>query len=348
VSFSPPALVDFATAALTRAGMDEDKAAVVGELLVEADLMGHDTHGLNLLDRYVAELRKGTLSGHGSPEILKDRGAVAQWDGNWLSGVWLTVKALETAAEKAHRFGIGVVNIRRAHHTACLAAFLPRVTSQGLVAIIASSDPSPAAASVAAFGGLDRVLGPDPLAVGIPTDGDPILIDTSASITTNGMTGRIAAEGGRLPGQWVQDAAGNLSDDPSVLAADPPGTLLLTGGQDHGQKGYATALLVEALTHGLAGYGRRNAERRWTAAIFVQVIDPEAFAGIDDFGAETGFLAAACRASRPHPDFGAVRLPGQRALERKREAERHGLTLRADIVARLEKLADELGLPALS
>ena len=113
-------------------------------------------------------------------------------------------------------------------------------------------------AGVAPFGGRKAVYTPDPFADGIPTDGDPILIDISACITTNGLANRMKREGKRFPGVWALDAAGTPTDDPAAFLADPPGTLLPTGGTDHGHKGYGLALMVEALTQGLGGFGRAD------------------------------------------------------------------------------------------
>jgi LDH2 family malate/lactate/ureidoglycolate dehydrogenase len=164
------------------------------------------------------------------------------------------------------------------------------------------------------------VLTPDPIAVGIPTDGDPILIDISASITTNGMVSRMRREGKHFPGPWALDAAGRPTDDTEVLFADPPGTLLPVGGTDHGHKGYGLALLVEALTQGLSGFGRAEKPTQWGASVFVQAIDPAAFGGAVEFRRETGWLATACRSALPAPGVDSVRLPGQRGLDRKRRA----------------------------
>ena len=342
MNFAPEYLIDFTAQALSKSGM-ASRARVVAEILVEADLMGHDTHGLALLPAYVGELERGTMLGEGEPEVLRDHGAVAHWDGKWLSGVSLVAAAINDAAHKARSFGMGAVSIKRAHHTACLQAYLERATQQGLMVMIASSDP--ASATVAPFGGLDPVLGPDPIAVGIPTKGDPILIDMSSSITTNGMVARTSAEGGRLKGRWLQDREGNLADDPAVLSTSPPGTMLLTGGHDHGQKGYGLALTVEALSQGLAGWGRQNADKRWTASVFVQVFDPAAFAGEDEFTDQTDFLAGLCRASRPLQNVAAVRLPGEQALARRKLALTDGLELRGNIVSRLVELSQQLSIP---
>ena len=159
---------------------------------------------------------------------------------------------------------------------------------------------------------------PDPVAVGIPTDGDPILVDISASITTNGMSNRLRREGKRFPGAWAIDAAGRETDDPSALFTDPPGTILPIGGAGYGHKGYGLALTIEALTQGLGGFGRAEAPTGWGASVFVQVIDPAAFGGSADFRRETSWTAAACRTNPPVPGVDAVRLPGQRGLARWR------------------------------
>jgi LDH2 family malate/lactate/ureidoglycolate dehydrogenase len=277
----------------------------------------------------------------GGPEVVNDAPAALTWDGRRLPGPWLVLQAMAAATERARKLGTGTVVIRRSHHIGCLAAFLQRATDRGLMVIIASSDP--AVAAVAPFGGRKAVLTPDPIAVGIPTDGDPILVDVSASITTNGLTDRLRREGKRFPGPWALDAAGRPTDDPAVLFADPPGTLLPIGGTDHGHKGYGLALLVEALTQGLGGFGRAEAPTGWGASVFVQAIDPAAFGGLDAFRRETGWTAAACRDNPPAPGVDAVRLPGQRGLGRKRRALADGVALYPGIMAALTPHARKLG-----
>jgi LDH2 family malate/lactate/ureidoglycolate dehydrogenase len=275
--YRPADLIEYATALFAAAGCDGDKPATIAAALVEADLLGHTTHGLQLAPAYLRELESGAMIGRGDPEVITDRGNAIVWDGRRLPGIWLTATAVELAVERAKTNGIVAVAIRRSHHIGCLATFLQKATDRGLMMIIASSDP--AVASVAPFGGRKAVFTPDPLAVGIPTDGDPILIDMSASITTNGMSSRLRAEGKRFPGKWALDAAGQPTDDPAALFTDPPGTILPSGGADHGHKGYGLALLIEALTQGLGGLGRAESPAGWGAAVYIQVIDPAAFGG---------------------------------------------------------------------
>jgi LDH2 family malate/lactate/ureidoglycolate dehydrogenase len=337
-------LVEHARALFAAAGCDGDKPATIAEGLVEADLLGHSTHGLQLATAYLGELEAGTMTPRGEPEVVADRGGAVTWDGRRLPGLWLTARAVDLAIERAASHGIVAVVIRRSHHIGCLASFLQRATNRGLMITIASSDP--ADASVAPFGGRKAVFTPDPVAIGIPTDGDPVLVDISASITTNGMSNRLRREGKRFPGAWAIDSAGHETDDPAALFTDPPGTILPIGGAVYGHKGYGLALTIEALTQGLGGFGRAEAPTGWGASVFVQVIDPAAFGGSADFRRETSWTAAACRTNPPVPGVDAVRLPGERGLERKRQALVDGVALYAGIMPALAPWAEKLRVPA--
>ena len=185
------------------------------------------------------------------------------------------------------------------------------------------------------------VYTPNPVAYGIPTPDGPMLIDISASITTNNMSQRLIREGRQYDHDWLMDAEGNPSRDPKVL--DAGGSLLPTGGFDHGQKGYGMALQVEAITQGLAGYGRADAPKGTNAAVTVQVWDPEAFGGRDAFLRQTGWLADACHATPPRPGVSHVRLPGEAALGRKKTALADGVVLYPTIIGSIEPHAERLG-----
>ena len=331
-------LVGYASSLLTAAGLDADKSAVVARLLVTADAMGHDTHGLAQLPDYLDEIVTGRMRTTGEPEVLVDRPAACVWDGRTLPGVWLVDRAVRIATARAQSHGLCVITIRRSHHIACLAAYLLAATGQGMMAIIACSDPSEA--QVAPHGGRRPVFMPDPIAVGIPTQGDPILVDFSTSITTAGMTARLRREKKRFPGLWALDADGRPSDDPNVM---PAGALLPAGGLDHGHKGTGLAWMVEALTQGLSGYGRADPDHGWGGSVFVQVLDPALFAGRADFTRQTERIANAHRASPSRDPQRPLRLPGARALAGLRRAQSEGLTPRTDILAALEPWATRLG-----
>ncbi|MCX8997336.1 Ldh family oxidoreductase [Rhizobiaceae bacterium BDR2-2] len=332
-------LRDFAVALFRAAGLGEAKAAAVGHYLVEADLMGHDTHGLALAPWYLQGIADGVMTKDGEPDTVSDRGAAICWRGNRLPGAWLVSEGVKLTCERARRHGTATLAIGDSHHIGALAAYLPEATAQGLMISIASSSPS--GAQVAPFGGLKGVFTPDPVAYGIPTPADPILIDISASITTVNMAQRMLREGRSYRHDWLMDAEGAPSHDPQTVTEG--GTLLPTGGLDHGQKGYGMALSVEALTQGLAGYGRADAPTGTNAAVTITVHDPEAFGGRDAFLRQTGWLAKACLASPPRVPGKPVRLPGQAALERRRRALADGVDLYPSIVPALKTEAERLG-----
>ena len=139
--WQPQQLEEFARALFAAAGFDAEKAEVTARLLVAADVMGHTTHGLQLAGAYLDHAREGRMPVTGEPEIVMQTPATLLWDGRYLPGLWLTDKAMGEAIARARAVGIGAVSIRRSHHIGCLAVFLERATSQGLMAIVASSDP---------------------------------------------------------------------------------------------------------------------------------------------------------------------------------------------------------------
>jgi L-lactate dehydrogenase len=334
-------LARFARVLLEHAGLDTDKALAVADILVEGDLLGHDTHGLQLLPAYLKELQAGNMQKSGSPRVLRDRPAAITWDAQRLPGPWIVRQAIEEAVPRARALGTCSVAISRSHHTACLAAYLKRVTDEGLAILLACSDPNNTA--VAPHGGMRGVFTPNPIAAGWPTGGDPVLIDVSSSITTNGMTLRLRDQGRKFPGQWLIDAQGNLTDDPLVMQQEPRGALLPVGGVEYGHKGYALGLLVEMLSGSLAGHGRADPQTGWSANVFLEVFDPGAFAGYHDFVRQSAFLAAACRNTPPRPGIDKVRLPGERALARRAEQLATGVALHPDIMPALAPWTGKLG-----
>lgn len=337
-------LVTFTATLFERAGMEAEKAQTTSALLVQADCMGHTTHGLALAPAYLRDLEAGKMRGAGEPEVISDRPGAALWDGGYLPGLWLTAKAVDLGLARVKQQGVVVISIRRSHHIGCLAVFLTRATQAGCLAIVSCSDPS--VATVAPFGGTKPLYTPNPIAIGVPTDGDPILIDISASITTNGYTGRLHREGKKLEHEWLLDSAGHPSNDPAVLFTNPPGTILPTGGLDHGHKGYGLALTVESLTQALSGHGRADTPTQWGASTYVQIVDPAAFGGSVEFIRQTSWLAAACRANPPRPDLPPVRLPGENASVKARAAAKDGVALYPAILDGLSPWSEKFGVPA--
>ncbi len=334
-------LLRYARQLLAAAGLDAEKANAVAEILLEGDLLGHNTHGLGLLAQYLAELESGKMTRDGAPTVLADHDAAITWDGRRLPGPWLVLQAMALAGERAAQLGTCTVVIRRSHHIACLAAFLKRATDQGLMMLLTCSDPN--GESVAPFGGLDAVFTPNPISAGIPTSTLPVLMDVSTSATTNGLTARLHKEGRQLPAAWVMDGHGQPSADPAVLFQEPKGTILPLGGIDSGHKGYGLTLLVEALTGGLAGHGRADAKEGWGATVFLQIIDPRAFGGLDAFKRQTDTVTERCRASRPAQTDKPVRTPGEGGLRLSEKQLRDGVDLYPSILPSLAPWAEKYG-----
>ncbi len=344
--FAASDLVAFASALLTRVGLDAEKAAAVGEILVEGDLLGHTTHGLALLPQYLAEAEKGSMRKTGEPRVVADFPATVTWDGARLPGPWLVRRAIDLAIPRAKTQGICAVSIRRSHHIGCLAAYLQRVAEEGLMVMLTCSDPN--VCSVAPHGGRREVFTPNPLAAAWPTAGDPVILDVSMSITTNGLTKRLHTEGKRFPGAWALTADGEPTDDPGALYTKPPGTLLPMGGVDHGHKGYAFALLVEALTGALAGHGRADPGEGWGATVFLQVMNPACFGGVEEFRRQAEHVAATCRATPARAGFEHVRLPGESGLRRRAEQLAQGVALHPSILPALQAWSEKLNIPSPS
>jgi L-lactate dehydrogenase len=236
----------------------------------------------------------------------------------------------------------GVVTgaISNSHHTCALAAYLRRVAERGYVAQISASNP--AASRMAPFGGTEPLLTPNPMAAGFPTLGDPVMIDVSCSITTTTMTATLARRGERFPEAWALTATGVPTDDPTEVV-ERKGSLMPLGGALKGHKGYSLALMVDLMGQGLAGHGRADAPKTISQAVFLQVIDPDAFGGKDAFLRQSTHLAEACRANRPAPGVSSVRVPGDSATRKRRQALAEGVPVAKAMVGTLRERAVALG-----
>ena len=146
-----------------------------------------------------------------------------------------------------------------------------------------------------------------------------------------------------MPGPWLVDPQGHATDDPAVMMQEPRGAILPLGGLDLGHKGFALALLVEALTSGLAGHGRADGPKRWGGSVFVQLLDPDAFGGRAAFTRQMSHLAALCHDTPVAEGNPAVRLPGEGALARRARQVRDGVDLFPKALPQLKPYAERYG-----
>lgn len=338
-------LQPLAEALFAAAGLDAGKAASMARMLVLTDMMGRHTHGVAQVGAYLDQIAKGQMTRDGAPDIVRDTGATLVWDGGYRPGLWLVEQALGIGCARVKQHGVFTFAMRRSHHIGCLAALAKGATDRGLFVMLASSGPH--SRFVAPFGGKQALLSPNPFAVGYPTPRDPVLVDICASLTTVSMTREKAAAGAAFEHAWLMDNDGRPTRDPRVLEQPTDrGSLLLLGGYEAGHKGFGLALMVEALTQGLAGYGRRDRPTNWGAGVYLQLMDPAAFAGAEAFAEQMEFLVDRCHANPPIDPARPVRLPGEQAARNIEAARREGVRVSAETRASLTAWAARLGVDA--
>ena len=222
-------LQGFAFELLCKNGLHADLARTVTATLLEGDLLGHTTHGLQLLAPYLSELDADTMTKAGEPIVVQDHGMSLFWDGNYLPGPWLVNKAIDKGFKRLRSHPVFTVSIKQSHHIACLEAYIERVARQGFLIILTTSDPT-LGSKVAPFGSRTPVYTPNPIAAGWPLKDDLVMLDISMSTTTIGLTQRLSRQNARLPDKWLLDAEGHPTDDPAVIFEEPSGSILPLGG----------------------------------------------------------------------------------------------------------------------
>jgi L-lactate dehydrogenase len=327
-------LRNFAVKMLLRAEVDPDKAEAMAARMIDGDLLGHRTHGLAFLSTYMERITGGHITGNGEITTINDSPGSFSWQANRLPGAWVMEQATEKILQQTQEHPVVTAAIADCSHIGCLQSYLLPFTEKNLVVLMAVSNPG--VVSVAPFGGLDPVVTTNPIAMGFPTSGDPVLIDQCTSVASNALFDSYLLEGRKLPGNWLVDPEGHPSDDPQVLTSTPPGSIMPLGGEDFGYKGFALALMVEVLALAIPGYGRRSSPNRFGQGVFLQVIDPERFAGSQAYLDEVDHLVAATKASRVPAGKPPVRLPGEKALKSMREQQRSGVQISQQTHIRLE------------
>jgi L-lactate dehydrogenase len=335
------ALHAYATKLLEAVGLAHERSEAVADSLVQSELLGHRTHGLAWMPTYLQRVQNGTIASSGEIDVIADHSGAFAWSAGRLPGSWVMRKAV---AEMLGRGGpVVAATIANCSHIGALQIYLEAFTRKGLLVQIAATDAS--IRSVAPFGGIDPVTTTNPLAMGIPTDGDPILIDQCTSVISNAAVRPYLASGQRLPGKWLLDETGQATDDPEAISGGRTGTILPVGGTDFGYKGFGFGLMVEALSLALSGFGRHDKPETFTESVFILALDPAFFGGRENFVAETTELVAAIHKSRPVPGRGDMRFPGERALAVRREQLEQGLRVDPQAVQAMTQWGITLGVP---
>ncbi len=340
-------LLGFAGSLFEGVGLEAGRAEIVARGFLEADLLGFSTHGLARVPANLGWLERGLSRARGEPRVIVETAALGNWDARFLPGPYAMHLAVTRALRGAGEAGVYTMTLRRCQHVACLAAYLVPVVEAGFVGLLVASTPDEA--FVSPFGGIRGVYSNNPLAFCAPGPAAPVLIDVSMGITAGGRVARAAREGRRLPEPCLKDGSGNVTDDPTVLDASPPGSIMPIGGLGHGHKGHALTVVTEVLTQALGGYGRATQSGDGEAnSVYLQVLDPRAFDPEGGFAAEVAELERRFRACPPADPAQPVRLPGGVAWQRRQAQLASGVDLYPGILDALLGEARRLDVPVPS
>ena len=251
-------------------------------------------------------------------------------------------QAIEEALARVAEHGVVTATIRRSQHIACLAAYLPKIVENNCIGILTCS--TPAENTVAPQGSKTPLFSANPIAFCAPAGDYPLLFDISMSATAGGYVARAEREGKKLPHPYLKDRDGKLSDDPAAFASG--GSIVPVGGADHGYKGAALSAMLEVLSMALGGYGRADdvTDDDEANSVFLQIIDPKAFGPENRFLRQTSALLQLWEECDSDNEE-AVRVPGKRAWQLRREQMANGVQLYPTIVEDLQALSKQYAIP---
>lgn len=327
--------------AFAAAGLPDDDAARCAELMTEADLTGADGHGIFRLPQYVRRLNAGGFNKHPAIAVKKTGPATALVDGDNGMGHLVMSRATDEAIALARETGVSWVGVRRSNHAGPAGLYAEMPAAHGMIGVYAAVAN---ANHMATWGGADLLLGTNPLAIGVPSGGAPLVFDMATSIVAYGTVKKYALRGLTMPQGWfVKPETGETITDPNKSGE---GILLPTGEY----KGSGLALMIGLLAGVLNGaaFGRDvvdfNADdaSETNTGHFLVVVDIARFLPLAAFTAEVDRHVRDLRASQRLPGVDAIRLPGDRRAECREERLRDGVPIAAPLLAQLDKLAAEL------
>jgi len=331
-------LVEFGVRLLAGRGVPRATAERISRLIVEAEAFRQSTHGIVLFKAIDGKLDEG-LAPAGEPEVVRDAGGMGLIDGSRCLGLLAYARACEMAQIKARDHGVAFVGVRNTTWVGALGIPLVALARAGL--LVQAWAQTNTCRDCAPVGGIDARFSTNPMALAIPTAGDPILADFSTATMSLSAAAALAARGARATTPRFLDDHGNATDDPAVL--DAGGSLLFAGGDVDGHKAYAMSLFIEALTVVIGG-SANNPEVPMSQSLALVAIDPASFAGAEYYTAEMKRFQAHVRTSRVRPGWEGVRFPGERGFAALAESRARGVPLDERKLEILRDLATRHGL----
>jgi len=353
------ALTAFVAALFGAAGCSPDEAHAVSTNLVDANLAGHDSHGVGRAPRYVEMIREGLVVPGRRIAIDRDGGNVLTVDGASGFGAVIGAQAVDLGCDRGAANGVCVVALRNASHLGRIGAWAERAAAAGFLSVHFVNVRG--RSLVAPYGGIDRRMATSPMSVGIPiAGGAPIILDFATSAVAEGKVMVAATGGARLPDGVLVDADGRPSADPVALYGETAGALVPNASRGAGalavfggHKGSGLNFMIELLAGALTGSGvnrtfRDATEQPFRNGMLSIYLDPERFAGRDYFEREALDYAAYVRSSRPAQGHDEVLIPGDKERRSRVLRLRDGIPLSQVGLARLNSVAEQLSVPSLT
>jgi len=321
------------------------EARIVADHLVEANLRGHDSHGVGMIPRYIANLNAGTIVPNNKGRVLKEEGAILVYDGERGYGQVVAREATKLAIARARESGIAVVALRNAHHIGRVGTYGELCAEAGLVSVHFVNVHGHAAL-VAPHRGGDARLSTNPVCVAVPAaePGRPVILDMATSKVAMGKVRVARNRGEALAAGLVMDAKGKPSSDPNVMFQEPRGAMMPFA--EH--KGYALAFICELLAGAVGGGGTLKPENQRqgtiTNSMLTFVIDPARLAERSWIEEEIRAITGYVTLSPPLKPDEPVLIPGdpERLSRAQRIAE--GVPLDAETWREILAAAKSLGL----
>jgi LDH2 family malate/lactate/ureidoglycolate dehydrogenase len=315
LTFSADTLADVTRTIFKAAKTPDDIADLMAHSLVDANLAGHDSHGVIRIPTYVEQIRNGQLEPTARPRVERDGSGVVVVDGAWAFGQYAAHYAMDLAAKKARENQICLVSVNRCNHIGRLGEWAEEAARAGVIGMVATSwGAGPFAATP--FGGAGRAMSTNPIAFGIPMDTEsPLILDFATTAVAEGKLRVARAKQAPVPDGWILDKDGRPTNDPEEFYR---GGMLLPFG---GHKGFALAMVVELLSVSLSGADAVPGEAGQKNGAFFLAIDPTAVRPLDEFRRSAGELRARVTGVPPAHGSSGVMIPGEPEA-RSREARR--------------------------
>jgi hydroxycarboxylate dehydrogenase B len=303
-------------------GSSADEVEAVASNLIDANLTGHDSHGIGMLPRYAAAFLEGGLKPNTHVRTLLDAGAMLRLEGDAGFGQVIGHEAMELGIARARETGSCIVALGNAHHLGRIGAWAEQAAAAGLVSLHFVNVIS--RAIVAPHGGADARFGTNPFCAGVPLAGrPPVILDFATSMIAQGKT-RVALNKGELVApDCLLDDHGRPTREPRFTVIPPYGALLPFGGHKGSGLAFMCELLGGALAAGATQRETGGAKKRVLNGMLSVLLDPAALTDRGAFEQEALAFIEWVKASPRREGFEEVLVAGEpeRASKAKRSAQ---------------------------